>query len=265
MENTDIKMTPDVLISCLGLIDLTTLKSTDTFSSVRQFTEKVNHFHESFPSYPYPASICIYPNFAQTVKDTLSVPGVGITAVAGGFPASQSYLEVKCLESRLAVSHGATEIDIVLALNSFLDGDYDTCTQEIKEIKKAIGHAHLKVILETGALSTEENITKASFLAMDAGADFIKTSTGKMEPAATPFAAKIMCQCIKDYYLKTGRKVGFKPAGGISTASDAVLYYTIVETILGKEWLTPSLFRFGASRVANSILSELLKRTIIYY
>lgn len=258
-------MTPDVLKSCLGMTDLTSLKSTDTYSGIRRLAEKVNAFQTRFPEYPLPASICVYPNFARTVKETLSVKGVHTTVVAGCFPASQSFPEVKELECRMAVEEGADEVDVVLALNSFLDGNLNYCEMELKNIRKTVGNSILKVILETGALADEGKIREASFLAMESGADFIKTSTGKMEPAATPFAAIIMCDCIKEYYLRTGRKVGFKPAGGISTAKDAASYYAIVDTILGNEWLTPSLLRFGASRVANAIISEVEKSSVIYY
>lgn len=258
-------MTPEILTKCLGMIDLTTLKSEDTYKSVTKFVEKVNGFKEKFPLYPNPASICVYPNFSKTIKDTLTAKDVAITVVSGCFPASQSYLEVKCLEAKMAVENGANEVDIVLALNSFLDGDFDTCREEISQIKKTIGDAHLKVILETGIIHTEEKISNASLLAMESGADFIKTSTGKIDPSATPFAAVVMCNSIKDFYKKTGKKIGFKPAGGISTAKDAAVYYAIVETILGNEWLNPTLLRFGASRVANNLLSEIENKTIIYY
>ena len=264
-NNLEHWMTPETLKACFGMIDLTSLKSTDTETKITAMVQKVNDLKNHYPDFPYPASICVFPNFSKTLKNNLTAEGVGITVVSGCFPASQSYLDVKLLESRLAVENGATEVDIVLALNKFMDGDYEACKHEISEIKKVIGNAHLKVILETGALSTEENIRKASFLAMEAGADFIKTSTGKLDPAATPFAAAVMCTCIKEYYEKTGRKVGFKPAGGMTSAKDTAVYYGIVETSLGQEWLNPSLLRFGASRVANSILSEVEHSTITYF
>lgn len=264
-DNLNHWMTPEVLKVCLGMTDLTTLKPTDTYFSVRKLVGKVNDFQTHFPGYRPPASICVYPNFARTVKETLTVPGVHTTVVAGCFPASQSFMEVKELECRMAVAEGADEVDIVLALNSFLDGDLIYCEKEIRSIRNIVGDAVLKVILETGALADVGRIREASFLAMECGADFIKTSTGKMEPAATPFAAIIMCDCIKEYYGKTGRKVGFKPAGGISTAKDAAVYYAIVDTILGQEWLNPALLRFGASRVANSILSEVENSSVIYF
>lgn len=264
-KNLDHWLTPEVFKDCLGFIDLTSLKPNDTQASIIKMTNKVNNFNEKFPEYSTPASICVFPNFSKTVKDNLTAPGVNITVVSGCFPASQSYLDVKLLESKLAVENGANEVDIVLPLNKFLAEDYEGCKEEIIEIKKVISGAHLKVILETGALENEERIRKAAFLAMEAGADFIKTSTGKLEPSATPFAAVVMCQCIKEFYDTTGKKVGFKPAGGISTARDAAVYYAITETILGKEWLNRDLLRFGASRVANSILSEIEKSTVSYY
>lgn len=258
-------MTPEVLKACLGMTDLTSLKTTDTYSGIRRLTEKVNDFQKHFPEYPLPASICVYPNFAKTVKETLTVSGVHTTVVAGCFPASQSFPEVKVLESRMAVEQGADEVDIVLALNSFLDHNIAACEAEIKAVRAAVGNAVLKVILETGALADSGMISEASFLAMESGADFIKTSTGKMEPAATPYAAIVMCSCIKEFYTRTGRRVGFKPAGGISTAKDAAVYYAVAETVLGKEWLTPALLRFGASRVANSIISEIQQSSINYF
>ena len=264
-KNLDHWLTPEVFKDCLGFIDLTSLKPNDTQASIIKMTNKVNNFNEKFPEYSTPASICVFPNFSKTVKDNLTAPGVNITVVSGCFPASQSYLDVKLLESKLAVENGANEVDIVLPLNKFLAEDYEGCKEEIIEIKKVISGAHLKVILETGVLENEERIRKAAFLAMEAGADFIKTSTGKLEPSATPFAAVVMCQCIKEFYDSTGKKVGFKPAGGISTARDAAVYYAITETILGKEWLNRDLLRFGASRVANSILSEIEKSTVSYY
>ncbi len=256
--------TSEVLSKCLSFIDLTTLNPTDTYSKVETLVKKVNDLKNVYPNASLPASICVYPNFAQKIKSTLNVEGVNITVVSGCFPASQSFLEVKILETKLAVENGADEVDIVLALNNFLDGNYDECTKEISEVKKVMGQAHLKVILETGAL-TPEQIKKASWLAMEAGADFIKTSTGKIEPAATPEAAEIMCLAIKEYYEKTGKKIGFKPAGGIVTYEDALTYYGIVDTILGSEWLNKDLLRFGASRAANNILSRIENDQISYF
>lgn len=256
---------PDVYAACIGLMDLTTLNSTDTPSKVGSMIDKVNQFPTYYPKYPSVAAVCVYPNFAKVVKTKLNDPGVRIAVVAGVFPSSQSFLEVKVAECKMAVEQGANEVDIVLALNHFLEGDYEAAAVEIRQIKKAIGKVHLKVILETGALKTPEQIAKASNLAIEAGADFIKTSTGKMEPAATPEAAYVMCKCIKDYYKKSGRKIGFKPAGGIATPQDAILYYAIVDTILGKEWLNPELFRLGASRLANNLLTKLEGKTVNYF
>jgi len=264
-SNLEYWLSPEILTKCLSMIDLTSLHSTDTMSDIAVLVEKVNNFKGKFPKYPYPASICVYPNFSETIKSKLTAEGVHITVVSGGFPTSQTYKEVKCLESELAVKNGADEVDIVLALNKFLDNDFDACTEEIKAIKSTIGDKTLKVILETGALGSAENIAHASFLAMEAGADFIKTSTGKLEPAATPMAAVVMCECIKRYYEKTGRQVGFKPAGGMKISKDAACYYAIADTILGEKWLNNKFLRFGASRVTNNILSDLEESTITYY
>ena len=259
----------EIYREALGLIDLTTLNATDTVSKVEAMVQKVNDFHSFYPNYPLPASICVYPNFAGVIKAVRKDPEVHITVVGGCFPASQSPLEVKTLECVRAVEEGADEVDIVLALNAFLDGKYDEAQHEIAAIGKAIRsvnpEVHLKVILETGALKEPALIEDASYLSMEAGADFIKTSTGKLQPAATPEAARIMCTCIKEYHRKGGRMVGFKPAGGIATAEDAVLYYNIVDEILGKAWLNKRYFRFGASRMANNLLSALEGKEVKYY
>lgn len=265
--------TESILKLCFSAMDLTTLRTNDTPSSVARLVEKVNRFQEEYPSYPMPASICVYSNFAETVKKTKKVDSVNITVVSACFPSSQSFTEVKVRECELAVEAGADEVDIVLALNSFLDGDYETASDEIRQIRSAIDrvaasqgrHVHLKVILETGLLPGLEAIATASFLAMEAGADFIKTSTGKVEVNATPAAAFVMCECIARYYEKTGKKIGFKPAGGISSAADAVVYYRIVSTLLGQEWLNRDLFRLGVSRVANSLMSEIEHRTVSFF
>lgn len=238
-------------------IDLTTLNTTDSDESVMRFTEKVNKFDEEFPDLKNVAAICVYPNFAQVVKDTLEVEGVHIACVAGGFPSSQTFTEVKVAETALALADGANEIDIVISVGAFLSEDYETMCEEIMEIKETCKERHLKVILETGALKTASNIKKASILSMYAGADFIKTSTGKMQPAATPEAAYVMCEAIREYYELTGNKIGFKPAGGINTVHDALVYYTIVKEVLGEEWLSNGLFRLGTSRLANLLLSEI--------
>ena len=249
---------------CFGAIDLTTLNATDTVEKVRKLTEKVNDFPKHFANIPHVAAICIYPALTPAVCDTLKIPAVRIAVVGAGFPASQTFIKVKCNECCMAVEQGATEIDIVISLGAFLAGDYATVSAEIKQIKAAIGQAHLKVILETGAL-TATQIAIASFIAMEAGADFIKTSTGKMEPAATPAAAWIMTNCIRRFYEKTGKKIGFKPAGGIVSPDDALTYYAIVKKILGDEWLEPSLFRLGASRVANNLLGSIVASETNYF
>lgn len=238
-------------------IDLTTLDTSDSDERVMRFTERVNDFDNEHPDLKNVAAICVYPNFAAIVKETLQVEGVRIACVAGGFPSSQTFIEVKVAETALAVADGADEIDIVISVGKFLSGDYETLCDEIEEQKAACQNAHLKVILETGALKSASNIMKASILAMYAGADFIKTSTGKQQPAATPEAAYVMCQAIKAYHQKTGRRIGFKPAGGINTVNDAVVYYTIVKEVLGDEWLNNNLFRLGTSRLANLLLSDI--------
>ena len=262
-----------VLKECFSIMDLTTLSPKDTPASVRKLVEKVNSFAADYPAYPLPASVCVYPNFASVVRETRKDPRLHVTTVAGCFPSSQSFLEVKLREIELAVRGGADEIDIVLALNSFLAGDYETAGNEILASRETIDQVAaelgrpvvLKVILETGLLVTPERIAEASFLAMENGADFIKTSTGKVEVNATPMAAYVMCQCIKKFWEQTGRKVGFKAAGGISSAMDAVCYYSIVSTILGKEWLNKSLFRFGVSRLANQVVSAIEQKTVTYF
>ena len=270
-SNLENVVSSDVLKECFSIMDLTTLSPKDTPASVAKLVEKVNSFAVDYPDYPLPASVCVYPNFASVVKEHRHNPALHVTTVAGCFPTSQSYLEVKLHEIEMAVKAGADEIDIVLALNSFLTGDYATAGAEIAAsracIDKAAGDRKviMKVILETGLLVTHERIADASFLAMENGADFIKTSTGKVEVNATPSAAYVMCECIKKFYEKTGRKVGFKAAGGISSAMDAVCYYSIVSTILGREWLGKGLFRFGVSRLANQLLSAIEKKTIVYF
>ena len=272
-KNADSVMSQDVMKECLSMIDLTSLKTEDTPASITKLVEKVNAFHESFPGYSLPASICVYPNFAGVVKAAKKCDDVHVTVVSACFPSSQSFLEVKLKECEMAVCNDADEVDIVLSLSAFLSGDYEAAGNEIKAVRQTIDAAAaaqgrtvtLKVILETGLLISHELIAQASFLAMESGADFIKTSTGKVSVNATPAAAYVMCQCIAKYYEKTGRKVGFKPAGGISTSLDAVCYYSIVSTVLGKEWLDKSLFRFGVSRLANTVLSDIEQRTVNYY
>lgn len=246
-------------------IDLTTLKCTDSEQSVMKFTERVNEFVDKYPDLDNVAAICVYPNMAEIVNDTLEADNVNIACVSGGFPSSQTFTEIKVAETAMALHAGADEIDIVISVGKFLSGDYEGMCDEIEELKDVCGDKHLKVILETGALASASNIKKASILSMYSGADFIKTSTGKEKPAATPEAAYVMCQAIKEYFLETGRKVGFKPAGGINTVHDALVYYTIVKEVLGKEWLTNELFRLGTSRMANLLLSDIVGQEIKFF
>ena len=248
----------DVKRFLFGSIELTTLKTTDSDTSVLAFTERVNDFDNEYPELPHVATICVYPCFAKTVAESLEVDGVEIACVSGSFPSSQARIEVKVAETSLAVADGATEIDIVMPVGKFLSADYEGVCDDIAELKAACGESvAMKVILETGALKTASNIKKASILSMYAGADYIKTSTGKLEPAATPEAAYVMCQAIKEYYDKTGIQIGFKPAGGINSVMDALIYYTIVKEVLGEKWLTNKWLRLGTSRLANMLLSEL--------
>lgn len=249
--------TADVKKFLFGSIELTTLKTTDSDVSVMAFTEKVNQFDQQYPDIPHVATICVYPCFAEVVKDTLEVEGVNIACVSGSFPSSQALLEVKTIETALAIKDGANEIDMVMPVGKFLQGDYEGVSDEIQEMKAVCGDHALKVILETGDLVTASNIKKASILAMYAGADYIKTSTGKEKISATPEAAYVMCQAIKEYYDETGIQIGFKPAGGINTVMDAITYYTIVKEVLGEKWLTNKWLRLGTSRLANLLLSEI--------
>lgn len=270
--NLDKIASESVYKECFSMMDLTTLKTDDTPASVLKLVNKVNAFQLSRPEWPLPASICVYPNFAAVVKNARECD-FNITVVSACFPSSQSFLEVKLKECEMAVEQGADEVDIVLALNAFLAGDYETAAEEIRQVRACIDkvaekqgrHVHLKVILETGLLRVPEKIAVASFLAMEAGADFIKTSTGKVDINATPTAAFVMCECIAKYYAATGKKIGFKPAGGISSAADALCYYSIVSSVLGKEWLNKELFRFGVSRVANSLISAVEQATVSYF
>ena len=258
--------TMDVKRFLFGSIELTTLKTTDSDTSVLAFTERVNDFDNEYPDLPHVATICVYPCFAKTVSESLEVDGVEIACVSGSFPSSQARIEVKVAETSLAVADGATEIDIVMPVGKFLSGDYEGVCEDISELKAACGeNVPMKVILETGAIKTASNIKKASILSMYAGADYIKTSTGKLEPAATPEAAYVMCQAIKEYYDETGIQIGFKPAGGINTVMDAIIYYTIVKEVLGEKWLTNKWLRLGTSRLANMLLSELKGEQIKFF
>ena len=249
-----------------GSIELTTLKTTDSEESVLAFTERVNDFDAQYPDLPHVATICVYPCFARTVSQSLEVDGVEIACVSGSFPSSQALIEVKVAETALAVKDGATEIDIVMPVGKFLSGDYEGVADDISELKNACGKdVAMKVILETGCLGTAANIKKASILSMYAGADYIKTSTGKEKVSATPEAAYVMCQAIHEFYDETGIQIGFKPAGGINTVMDAITYYTIVKEVLGEKWLTNRWIRLGTSRLANLLLSEIEGEEIKFF
>ena len=249
----------------MGSVELTTLKTTDSEESVMAFVEKVNEYDATYPALPHFATICVYPCFAKVVSETLEVDGVEIACVSGSFPSSQALIEVKVAETALAVKDGATEIDIVMPVGKFLSGDYEGVCDDIAELKAACGEAPMKVILETGDLRNGTDIKKASILSMYAGGDYIKTSTGKEKVSATPEAAYVMCQAIKEYYDETGIQIGFKPAGGINTVMDALTYYTIVKEVLGEKWLTNKWFRLGTSRLANLLLSEIEGQEIKFF
>lgn len=257
----------DVYKLCYSTIDLTQLNVTDSVRHITEFTTKAVEFPNHFPTIPNVASICVYPNFVETVGLAVGDSKMAITSVAGGFPSSQTFLEVKMLEIAMAIENGADEIDIVINVGQMIDAEYDVMASDIEMMCREAqeNDVVLKVIIESGALKTPELIRKASLLSMLAGADFVKTSTGKIDVAATPEAAVIMCTAIAHYYKATGRKVGFKAAGGVKTAEDAALYYTIIENILGKEWLTPQLFRIGASSAANNIISSIAGSTVKYF
>lgn len=257
--------TVDVYKTCLSLIDLTSLNSTDTTAEIISMTQKVNDFKTAFPHLPNVGAICVSPSLVKAVSNTLLIPEIGIASVAAGFPMSQTFIEVKVAETALAVMDGATEIDVVISIGKFLEGDYLEVFEELSELKAACRNAHLKVIIESGALKSATNIKKASILAMSANADFIKTSTGKIPVAATLEATYVMCTAIKEWYEKTGVKVSYKPAGGIVTTEDAVKHYTIVKHILGTEWLNNKMFRIGASRLANNLLTSIEGKDVKYF
>lgn len=271
--NLDVLANPEVFRQCFSFMDLTTLHSNDTPMSVKKLVDKVTTLTQERPDYPLPASICVYPNFASVVRDNRCSPELHVTTVAGCFPSSQSFTDIKVVECEMAVQNGADEVDIVLSLHDFLSGNEISAFEEISAIRKAVDLAGnqegrkiiLKVILETGLLVTPELIAEASLLAMEAGADFIKTSTGKVDVNATPSAAYVMCQCIKLFARKTGKKVGFKAAGGISNAKDALCYYSIVNGILGSEWMNKELFRFGVSRLGNSLMSAIEQTNVNFF
>lgn len=259
-QHLEENITPEVKQFLMGSIELTTLKNTDSDESVMAFTDKVNRFDDEFPELPHVATICVYPCFAAAVANTLRVEGVQIACVSGSFPSSQACTEVKTIETALAIKDGATEIDIVMPVGKYLAGDLEGVCEDIAELKATCGDAAMKVILETGCLPSMKDVKTASILAMYSGADYIKTSTGKEKISATPAAAYVMCQAIKEYYDETGIQIGFKPAGGINSVRDAITYYTIVKEVLGPEWLTNQWFRLGTSRLANLLLSDLTNK-----
>lgn len=264
-DNYEANNTEEVLKFSLGCIDLTTLNPTDNENRVREFTQKVNEFEELYPELDNVASICVYPNFAEVVSMNLDVTEVDTTVVAAGFPSSQTFDEIKIAECALAVSKGADEVDIVINVGQFLQGQYEEMCDTITECKEACRGKIFKVILETGALKSASNIMKASILAIYAGADFIKTSTGKLDPAATPEAVLVMCKAVKAYFEQTGSKIGIKVAGGVRTPEDAVKYYSIVKAVLGEEWLTKDLYRIGASSAANNLLSAIVGKSVKHF
>lgn len=261
-NNRDKYDNAEVLKQLLSTVELTTLKVTDSQESVLRFTENVNHFADEHPELPPLATICVYPNFAKIVSESLEADGVKVACVVGGFPSSQTFIEIKTAETALAVHDGADECDMVLSVGTFQSGDYETCADEIAEIKAACNEKPLKVILETGALKTAEAIKKASILSMYAGADFIKTSTGKIEVAATLEAAYVMCSAIKEYHALTGQYIGFKAAGGIKTTAEAIDFYTVVRELLGEDYIKQGLFRIGTSRLANLLVSDILGENV---
>ncbi|MGG6544190.1 UNVERIFIED_CONTAM: deoxyribose-phosphate aldolase [Prevotella sp. 15_C9] len=249
----------------LGSVELTSLRTTDTEEEILAMVEKVNRFTHAYPTLPHVAAVCAYPCFTKLIAESLEVDGVDITNVTGNFPSSQTFLEVKTVETALAIKDGATHIDIVLPVGKFLSGDYESVCDIINELKQTCGDIPMKVILETGDLKNVQNIKKAALLSMYAGADYIKTSTGKEKVSATPEAVYVMCQAIKEYYDKTGIQVGLKPAGGINTVMDAVIFYTIYKEILGEKWLDNYWFRLGTSRLTNLLLSEIEGKEINFF
>lgn len=257
--------TPEVKKFLLGSVELTSLRTTDNEENILAMVEKVNRFDKEYPELPHVATICTYPNFAKLVSESLEVDGVQVVNVSGSFPSSQTFIEVKVAEASLAVKDGATEIDIVMPVGKYLSGDYEGVADEIGEQKQACGECPMKVILETGCLPSMSDVKKASIIAMYAGADYIKTSTGKEKVSATPEAAYVMCQAIKEYYDQTGIQRGLKPAGGINTVRDAVTYYTIVKEVLGEKWLTNKWFRMGTSRLTNLLISELVGKEVKFF
>ncbi|MDD6552814.1 MAG: deoxyribose-phosphate aldolase [Prevotellaceae bacterium] len=257
--------TPEVRKFLLGSVELTSLHTTDTEEEILALTEKINKFDALYPDLPHVAAICAYPVFTDLIANSLEVDGVEITNVTGNFPSSQSRIEVKIAETSLAVADGATNIDIVMPVGKFLSGDYEGMCDDISELKACCGDVPMKVILETGDLGNLSNVKKAALLSMYAGADYIKTSTGKEKVSATPEAVYVMCQAIKEYYDKTGIQIGIKPAGGINTVMDAIIYYTILKEVCGEKWLTNYWFRLGTSRLTNKLISEILGKEVKYF
>ena len=250
------------LFSC---VCMTTLTTQDSAESVLRLVEKVNNFAHEYPDMPHVATVVTYPRFAKLVAESLEVEGVIPTVVSGAFPSSQALIEIKVAETKLAVNDGAKNVDIVMHVGEFLAGDYETVCDEISEQKAACGDVPMKVILETGDLLNLSNVKKAALLSMYAGADYIKTSTGKEKVGATPEAVYVMCQAIKEYYEETGIMIGLKPAGGINTVQDAICYYTIVKEVLGEEWLNKEFFRLGTSKLANLLLSEIVGKEVKFF
>lgn len=265
MEKVPENDTPEVKKFLMGSVELTSLHTTDSEESILAMTERVNDFDSAYPELPHVATICVYPCFANIVAQSLEVDGIEVAVVSGAFPSSQTFMEVKTIETALAIKDGATNVDIVMPVGKFLSGDYEGLCDDINELKQTCGEVPMKVILETGDLKTASNIKKAAILSMYAGADYIKTSTGKEKVSATPEAAYVMCQAIKEYYDETGIQIGFKPAGGINTVMDAIIYYTIVKEVLGKKWLTNYYFRLGTSRLANLLLSEIVGKETKFF
>ena len=265
MEKVPENDTPEVKKFLMGSVELTSLHTTDSEESILAMTERVNDFDSAYPELPHVATICVYPCFANIVAQSLEVDGVEVAVVSGAFPSSQTFMEVKTIETALAIKDGATNVDIVMPVGKFHSGDYEGLCDDINELKQTCGKVPMKVILETGDLKTASNIKKAAILSMYAGADYIKTSTGKEKVSATPEAAYVMCQAIKEYYDETGIQIGFKPAGGINTVMDAIIYYTIVKEVLGKKWLTNYYFRLGTSRLANLLLSEIVGKETKFF
>ena len=257
--------TLDVKKFLLGSVELTSLHTTDTEEEILALTESVNRFENEYPDLPHVATICVFPAFTELVSNSLEIDGVEITNVCGNFPSSQSRMEVKVAETQLAIADGATEIDIVMPVGKFLSKDYEGVCDDINEMKQACGDVPMKVILETGDLKNCSNIKIASILSIYAGADYIKTSTGKEKISATPEAAYVMCQAIKEYYDETGIQIGLKPAGGINTVMDAITYYTIVKEVLGEQWLTNKWFRMGTSSLTNLLISEIVGTEIKFF